>query len=355
LSGGEHDVYAWWVSKQQYSDNVTYVIRHNGQDTNVTANHRANGGTWNLLGTFVFSGDGTEFIRVTDAGGKTVADAVRFTKVLTPPPGQIEQATYFIHRDHLGTPQRMTDEAGEAVWELSHTPFGRGTPNEDVDGDANNVVLNLRFPGQYYDDETRLHYNYFRNYDSVTGRYLGSDSIGLAGGLNPYLYADGNPLRYSDPLGLQSQAVPVPGPGPLIIPPVAIPGTPENKGFVDAVTGLIDNLPAFELQCIGARCIPVPMRSDESEGTDSCPVPDTTRDRITKGNTDIRTKPGNEDTANGDFDTLNPTGVLDHGNGVRVGTLPDGRTVVLRPSRDGRPTIEIQRGGRTRIKIRYGQ
>jgi RHS repeat-associated protein len=47
-------------------------------------------------------------------------------------------------------------------------------------------------------------YNYFRDYDPATGRYVQSDPIGLAGGLNPYLYANGNPLRWIDPLGLDS-------------------------------------------------------------------------------------------------------------------------------------------------------
>ncbi len=66
--------------------------------------------------------------------------------------------------------------------------------------------MRLRFPGQYYDDETGLHYNYFRDYDPTTGRYIESDPIGLEGGLNTYLYAEANPLRFTDPTGEASAA-----------------------------------------------------------------------------------------------------------------------------------------------------
>ena len=62
----------------------------------------------------------------------------------------------------------------------------------------------LRFPGQYFDAETGLHYNYFRDYDPSTGRYIESDPIGLDGGLNTYLYAESNPLLLVDPYGLLS-------------------------------------------------------------------------------------------------------------------------------------------------------
>jgi RHS repeat-associated protein len=64
------------------------------------------------------------------------------------------------------------------------------------------VAVNLRFPGQYFDEEAKLSYNYFRSYDSRTGRYTRPDPIGLDGGLNQFTYVWNNPLTSTDPKGL---------------------------------------------------------------------------------------------------------------------------------------------------------
>ena len=94
----------------------------------------------------------------------------------------LKAETYFFHNDHLGTPQVVTDENQEVVWEAEYDPFGRATETVAM------IDQNLRFPGQYYDSETELHYNYFRTYDPTTGRYIEGDPIGLDGGLNPVSY-----------------------------------------------------------------------------------------------------------------------------------------------------------------------
>jgi RHS repeat-associated protein len=82
------------------------------------------------------------------------------------------------------------------VWRWESDPFGVGSPDE------NGFTFNLRFPGQYFDQETGLFHNYFRDYDPQTGRYIQADPIGLAGGTNLYNYAEGNPLTFYDPHGL---------------------------------------------------------------------------------------------------------------------------------------------------------
>ncbi len=104
---------------------------------------------------------------------------------------------------------RLTDTTGTVVWALDSTPFDAihgafGLPNEDVDLNGTSITYNARFPGQYFDAETGLNYNYFRDYDPGTGRYIQSDPIGLAVWLNTYGYVGGNPLSAIDPFGLQT-------------------------------------------------------------------------------------------------------------------------------------------------------
>jgi len=109
---------------------------------------------------------------------------------------------HFIHTDHLDTPRVITNQASQEVWRWDHAePFGTYPANENPAG-LGAFVFNLRLPGQYFDKETNLHYNYFRDYDSAIGRYIQSDPIGLAGGLNTYAYVSNNPLSLTDPLGL---------------------------------------------------------------------------------------------------------------------------------------------------------
>jgi RHS repeat-associated protein len=99
---------------------------------------------------------------------------------------------YYYHNDHLGTPQKLTDAAGSVVWYGELLPFGEPL---SVSG---TIINNFRFPGQYYDEETGLHYNWHRDYKTEVGRYIEFDPIGLGGGINPYIYAANNPSKYID-------------------------------------------------------------------------------------------------------------------------------------------------------------
>jgi RHS repeat-associated protein len=96
------------------------------------------------------------------------------------------------------------------VWRWNSRPFGDSVPNEDPDGDLETYTLNMRFPGQYFDAESALNYNYFRDYDPAIGRYVESDPIGLDGGLNTYGYVRQNPLGFTDSSGLQVAVIPNP-------------------------------------------------------------------------------------------------------------------------------------------------
>ena len=101
------------------------------------------------------------------------------------------------------------------MWHWDHDPFGNGAPRS-----AEGFRFDLRFPGQFHDAETGLSYNYFRDYDPKTGRYIESDPIGLRGGINTYAYVGGRPLTKIDRYGWQSL--------PPFIGPIKSGPAPEN-------------------------------------------------------------------------------------------------------------------------------
>jgi RHS repeat-associated protein len=145
-----------------------------------------------------------------------------FAKLITPAEAAVTNGKlYYVHNDHLGTPQVMTDQAGNVVWRAVYAPFGEAT----VDA-ASTVKLNLRFPGQYYDQETGLHYNYFRYYDPETGRYMRVDPGGVL-------------LNFSDP---QRQVAAKIG--------ITIPASKE-PGYLNHTYNYVDNNPTNRLDPTG--------------------------------------------------------------------------------------------------------
>ncbi|SFW27696.1 RHS repeat-associated core domain-containing protein [Luteibacter sp. UNCMF366Tsu5.1] len=135
----------------------------------------------------------------------------------------------FIHADGLGTPRVVTNATGTMLWQWPYAsnPFGETSPTS-----ASGYVLNLRFPGQYFDAESGLNYNVNRDYEAASGRYLKSDPIGLRGGASTYVYAMSRPLTARDALGLAAGPPPM---GPF--PPDAPGRIPDASDIPDSIPG----------------------------------------------------------------------------------------------------------------------
>jgi RHS repeat-associated protein len=166
------------------------------------------------------------------------------------------QTFVYLHGDQLNTPRLATDATGEVVWRWDSDAFGVGEADLDPDSDTEEVNVRLRYPGQYWDEETGLHYNYFRDYDPVTGRYVESDPIGLGGGPNTFAYVNANPITYVDPKGLFL----------LPLAPVVVEGLVNTVGGLYglyAMHQLLDSLDEPPRQ--GAEIIPFPRQTRVEE------------------------------------------------------------------------------------------
>jgi RHS repeat-associated protein len=105
-------------------------------------------------------------------------------------------STYYFQNDHLGTSQKLVSQNGQVVWSARAEAFGITTVEP-----SSTITNNLRFAGQYYDQETGFYYNWNRYYDPKLGRYVTVDPIGIDGGMNLYLYVEANPTNLIDPTG----------------------------------------------------------------------------------------------------------------------------------------------------------
>ncbi len=164
----------WRLAKRMAAAGETHYLQDD--DGHIVAETDANG---NTLREYVWLGDMPV----------AVIDAVN---TATP-------ATYYVHTDHLLRPVTMTDASGTTVWNAVYKPFGEAL---SITG---TLVMNARFPGQWFQLETGLHYNWHRYYDATTGRYQQPDSMGLGtllvGGPSRYGYARQAPFGWVDPSG----------------------------------------------------------------------------------------------------------------------------------------------------------
>lgn len=172
------------------------------------------------LGTAYMYDEQGNLLSETGTGGANSTGSTQYIYLPTangpmPVAAVINGQLHAVHSDHLNTPRQLTNANGQVVWQLAYSAFGDEkptlakyrfanldiTPNPGTTG-ISEVVFNLRYPGQYFDKESGLHYNYFRTYCPSCGRYTQADPIGWAGGANPFTYVSGNSLTKKDPFGL---------------------------------------------------------------------------------------------------------------------------------------------------------
>ena len=182
---------------------LTRTAYYNGKGERVLRKHNPTSPTGDIQ--FVYDEAGHLLGEYTSAGVR-LAEYVWMDDTLVAVFKSHDGTTYqLVETDHLGTPRAIINPSTNVVvwrWDLTSGPFGDTAVQNDPDGNAVNYAFALRFPGQYAEGIAMMHYNYFRDYDSTTGRYLQSDPIGLLSGPSTYSYVRGRPLISTDPFGL---------------------------------------------------------------------------------------------------------------------------------------------------------
>jgi RHS repeat-associated protein len=186
------------------------MVRTNGTQT---ASYLYNGGgerVRRIAGgqtTLTLYGDAGQWLGDYDAMGQPLQQAIWFNDLpvglLTGTGANLK--LHYIQADALGSPRVVIDPTRNVAvwrWTLEGEAFGDSAPEQDPDNDGIAFVFDMRFPGQRYDAASGLNYNYFRDYEPGTGRYVQSDPIGLDGGVSTYGYTGGNPVMFADPSGL---------------------------------------------------------------------------------------------------------------------------------------------------------
>jgi RHS repeat-associated protein len=210
--------FTWTANGNMASDDRTFVGGGSMADTyggrnlleSMTVNSQSITYKLNAFGQRVseaFSGSTTHYIH--DVRGNVIAEADGSTGTTTTEYvwmegellAQIDGSgnIVYVHNNQVGAPQKITNPSRTLVWDQIIKPFGEiySTP-------TSTTPTNWRFPGQYANANNSLSHNNARDYDSSGPFYIESDPMGLAGGLNPIVYAGQNPTQAIDPYGLWS-------------------------------------------------------------------------------------------------------------------------------------------------------
>jgi RHS repeat-associated protein len=202
---------------QIISDGVrTYTYDNEGRSDRITKNSLSIVNTYDPLGQRIKKTVGTQFITyVYNEDGQLIGEYDTNNVMLREyiwlgdrlvgmQSSQYPNQVLRVNTDHLGTVRAVSlpNATNTVLWRWEGDQFGDVLPNEDVDANGQTLTMPLRHPGQYYDAEVGTFYNYFRDYNPATGRYVDSDPIGLRGGMNTYGYVGGDPLVKIDPQGL---------------------------------------------------------------------------------------------------------------------------------------------------------